>query len=122
MAFELSELMALLGLLVGTCGLLNLGFKMRSKLRANQKAAQRLRLMNHAELARLSKILHREDLDPVEFEKILKRIESLLRDGLDKKSLEEINEALYQRSSRGRVDYAASLLQSATSTELATKP
>jgi hypothetical protein len=109
----LPEFLAGIGAIVSALALLNLGLKIHSKIRANRLAVDKLRQLKHSEIVRLSRILRSGDIDPVEFEKIMRRIESLLADGLDKKSLGEINEALYQRSSRGRVRYAASLLESA---------
>jgi len=116
---DIPELLSVLGLLVSGMGLLNLIFKVRQKVSANRKAVEKLKSLKRAEALRLAKILQREDLDPIECEKILKRIEGLLEDALDQASWREIHEALNQRSTRGRAKYAASLLNKSADIEMA---
>ena len=116
--FHLPELLSLMGTLVSGLGLFTVVLKIWTKKRATRLARERLHgLKKSGELAMIAKNLRKDNLDPIEREKILKQIETLLHEGLDRKSLMEVNESLYQRSSRGRVRYAESLLSKSAATK-----
>jgi response regulator of citrate/malate metabolism len=109
-SLHLPELLSLMGTLVSGLALLSVLLKIWTKMRANRIARARLQeFKQNTDLLRIAKSLRMEHLDPVEREKLLRQIERLLQ-GLDKKTLEEVNESLYQRSLQGRVRYAESLV------------